>query len=144
MSGWSEIVTNVDLALAAIWLLCAVVIKVMSSRGLSKPRSAPLRSWSAQIMPMPSRGRSADSGSDVTSNFKYGRSYARELARHPAELKAPLLLTIAGILGFVALLVASAYFVRLATPFRVAALLWFVVFGAVRTSMLWKRGAGRR
>jgi NhaP-type Na+/H+ or K+/H+ antiporter len=95
-------------------------------------------------MTMPDgRRRSDDSGSGITVDFRHGPAYARELARHPEEMKVALLVTIAGISGFVALLVASTFFVHLATPIRVAALVWFAVFGAIRTIMLWKRGAGR-
>ena len=84
-----------------------------------------------------------DRGSGITADFRHGPSYARKLARHPEEMKAAFLVTVAGVLGFVVLLVASTYFPHLANPIRVAALVWFFVFGAIRTSLFWKRGAGR-
>ena len=79
----------------------------------------------------------------ITSNLQHQGHVVRELARRPEEMKVALMVTVAGILGFVALLVASTYFAYLATPIRVAAFAWFVVFGGIRTSMFWKRGAGR-
>jgi hypothetical protein len=61
---------------------------------------------------------------------------SKALAGNPASLGVAFLVTVAGVAGFVALLVASAYLPHEADPLRIAALVWFVVFGAVRTTIL--------
>jgi uncharacterized membrane protein len=60
----------------------------------------------------------------------------KALARDPPRLAAAFLVTVAGLAGFLGLLVASAYLPREADPLRIAALVWFVVLGAVRTALI--------
>jgi NhaP-type Na+/H+ or K+/H+ antiporter len=61
---------------------------------------------------------------------------SKALARDPSRLGAAFLVTVAGLIGFVGLLVASAYLPREADALRIAALVWFVVLGAVRTTLI--------
>ena len=50
-----------------------------------------------------------------------------------------LLIMLIGALGFVALLISSHYVPTLANPLRVAALVWFFVFGAAHVSLASRR-----
>jgi len=61
---------------------------------------------------------------------------SKALTRDPTKLGGAFLVTVVGIAGFVGLLVASACLPHQSTPLRIAALVWFVVLGAVRTAIL--------
>jgi hypothetical protein len=50
-----------------------------------------------------------------------------------------LAVTVAGVCGFIGLLVASHHVPQWATPLRVAALAWFVCAGVFRTVLFWRR-----
>jgi hypothetical protein len=47
-----------------------------------------------------------------------------------------LLITVAGVGGFVGLLVCSHYFPAIADPLRFAALVWFFAFGLIQSTFL--------
>jgi hypothetical protein len=64
---------------------------------------------------------------------------ARDLARNPRKMSLVLLVTAVAILGFVGLLVASAYAGEAATAMRIGALVWLVALGAVRGAIFWRR-----
>jgi hypothetical protein len=66
-------------------------------------------------------------------------SRARELARNPEKTSLALLVTAVAILGFIGLLVASAYAGEAATGMRVGALVWLAALGAIRAAVIWRR-----
>ena len=63
----------------------------------------------------------------------------REIARDPGKMSLALLVTAIAILGFVGLLVASAYAGQAATAMRVGALVWLAALGVIRAAVLWRR-----
>lgn len=62
------------------------------------------------------------------------------LIRKTPPLSSPwptiLLIALAGVLGFVGLLVCSAYFPAIANPLRIAALAWFFGFGLIQRTFI--------
>ena len=76
----------------------------------------------------------------LTSDFDPG---VRELARDPVKMSLALLVTAAAIVGFIGLLVASAYAGQAATAMRVGALVWLAALGVVRAAVLWRRPTRR-
>ena len=76
----------------------------------------------------------------VAENLAAAHASAEPSTR-PAAISWPryLLVTLIGVIGFVALLVSSAYVPPLANPLRLIALIWFFAFGAVRVIYLGRR-----
>jgi len=85
-------------------------------------------------------------GGSKTSDFvdvfqARGRSAAmRSDIRKTPPVSSPwptiLLIILVGVVGFVGLLVCSAYFPTLANPLRFAALAWFFAFGLLQTTFI--------